>query len=87
MISRTGNSSGAGRPPAKEMTSGFSANFRISRISDAFKWFIRLAVFSSMRVISLCIPNYASYEGDYIIKQEICIVYNMHSKDDNYPAS
>jgi hypothetical protein len=45
---RDGNSSGAGSPPAKEMTSGFSVSFNSSLISDALVCAILLANLYSM---------------------------------------
>ena len=42
-MSPTGNSSGAGKPPAKEMMSGRSVTFNISRIDDGFMADMRFA--------------------------------------------
>ncbi|MEJ1973137.1 MAG: hypothetical protein WDM96_11960 [Lacunisphaera sp.] len=39
----TGNNSGAGKPPAKEITSGCAVTFRISRMVDGRIWSMRWA--------------------------------------------
>ena len=43
IICSTGNSSGAGMPPAKEMMSGCAVSFSSSRISEPFSRSILLA--------------------------------------------
>ena len=52
-ISSTGNSSGAGRPPAKEIISGWAVNFNSSRISEACIRSIRVANFMFKNLSSL----------------------------------
>lgn len=59
--SSIGKSSGAGRPPAKEIISGFVVSFKSSRISEAFKF-----IATSENCISITPSSYMNHAFIYV---------------------